>query len=368
MGSLLAAIGFDPEIRGILVVAVGAIVLFGSVWLILATNQGIRLASLISLAGFFSWMIIMGGFWWIRGIGYVGDSVSWQILDFNRADISDSSVERARNLPDPDQLQIEVEDGRLASLGYLVALEGLNSDDEDIVNAMAEFTAELDPESPDYADLSAEEFAVAQARNTLRNESTTLSQVMSVAPGLIESEIGGDLIPDLDGWIVMTTGEAGEAQTAAGDAILGSDAFEFDAQTEFKFLDAFRVGGKPKLVDVNRDNDLACTFCIDNLERGWFWIRNSARIKNPTEYAIVQLQAIDEEALIVEEGQAPRFPALDDEAPVISVVMVRELGNLRFPPAMITLGSLFIFTALAYMLHLRDLATMSRVEEFESEG
>ncbi len=367
MGSLLAAIGFDPEIRGILVVATGVIVLYGSVWMILATNQGVRLAALISFAAFFGWMSIMGGFWWIRGIGFVGDSVSWQILDFNRADISDSSVERVRDLPDPDQLQVVVEDGRMASLGYLVALEGLESEDEEIQAAVAEFTSELDPDSPDYAEFTPEQFAAAQARNTLRNESTTLSQVMSVAPELVESEIGG-IIPDLDGWIVMTTGEAGEAQTAAGDAILESDAFEFDAQTEFKFLDAFRVGGKPKLVDVNRDNDLRCTFCIDNLERGWFWIRNSARITNPTEYAIVQIQAIDDEALIVEEGQAPRFPVLDQDEPIISVVMVRELGNLRFPPAMITLGSLFIFTALVYMLHLRDLATMKRVEEFESES
>jgi len=367
VGTLLAAIGFDPEIRGILVVATGVVVLFGSVWLILATNQGIRLASLISLAAFFGWMVIMGGFWWIRGIGFVGDSVSWQILDFNRADISDSSVERARDLPDPDQLQVQVEDGRMAGLGYLVALEGLNSEDDEIARAVAEFTSELDRESPDYADLTDEEFAAAQARNTLRNESTTLSQVMSVAPDLVEEEIGG-IIPDLDGWVVMTTGEAGEAQTAAGDAILESDAFDFEAQTEFKFLDAFRVGGKPKLVDINRDNDLKCTFCVDNLERGWLWISNSARIKNPTEYAIVQIQAIDEEALIVEEGQAPRFPVLDQDEPIVSVVMVRELGNLRFPPAMITLGSLFIFTALVYMLHLRDIATMQRVEEFEAEA
>ena len=80
MTSFLAQIGFDPEIRGALVVAVGAIVLFGSVWLILATNQGVRLASLISLTAFFGWMVIMGGFWWIRGIGFVGDSVSLSLI------------------------------------------------------------------------------------------------------------------------------------------------------------------------------------------------------------------------------------------------------------------------------------------------
>ena len=162
----------------------------------------------------------------------------------------------------------------------------------------------------------------------------------------------------------MTAGEAGEAQAAAGAEILESDAFDFDAQAEFRFLDAFRTGGKPR---IDRNNDLNCTFCTDNLARGWLWITNSARILNPTEYAVVQLQAIDEEALIVEEGQAPRFPAVDEDAQIISVVLVRDLGNVRFPPAMVTLGSLLIFTALAYMLHLRDRATMRRVDEHEAE-
>ena len=82
----------------------------------------------------------------------------------------------------------------------------------------------------------------------------------------------------------------------------------------------------------------------------------------------MQLQAIDESALIVEEGQPPRFPAVDEDAQIISTVLVRDLGNLRFPPAMVTLGSLLIFTALAYMLHLRDRATMRRVDEFETKA
>ncbi len=356
MLSLLAAIGFDPEIRGILVVAVGVIVLFGSIWLILATNQGIRLASLIALAGFFGWMAIMGGFWWIRGIGFVGDSVSWQVLDFNREDIGVSSVERARDLPNPADLQ---------GLGIQVALAGLESDMEGVPEAMAEFTSELDMSDPAFAQMEAEQLNAENLRNAQRNQSTTLSQVMAVAPDFVEEAERTGLIPNLNGWVVMNTGEAGEAQSTAGAAILEKDGFHFESQGEFKFLDAFRTGGKPR---ISRDNDLNCTLCTDNLERGWLWITNSARIKNPTEYAVVQLQAIDEEALIIQEGQAPAFPAVDEDAQIISVVMVRELGNLRFPPAMVTLGSLLIFVALSYMLHERDKATMSRVNAHEAEA
>ncbi|MFT7474429.1 MAG: hypothetical protein ACI81L_001354 [Verrucomicrobiales bacterium] len=359
MLSLLAAIGFDPEIRGILVVSTGVIVLFGSIWLILATNSGIRLASLIALAAFFGWMTIMGGFWWIRGIGFVGESVSWQVLDFNRAEISQSSVERATSLPDPTDLQ---------GLGILVAQAGLVSDMDGVSEAMAEFTADLDMSDPAFAEMTADDINAQQRRNVQRNESTTLSQVMSVAPEFVEEAEATGLIPDLDGWTIMSTGEAGEAQSTAGAAILEQDGFEFDSQAEFKFLDAFRIGGKPRMSDINRDNDPDCTFCGDNLERGWLWLRNSARITSPTEYAVVQLQAIDADALVVKEGQAPQFPAVDEDAPIISIVMVRDLGNLRFPPAMIMLGSLLIFTALAYMLHLRDLATMARVDDYETEA
>lgn len=352
MLSTLAAIGFDPEIRGILVVGTGAVVLFGSVWLILATNSGIRLASLIALSAFFAWMVIMGGFWWIRGIGYVGDSVSWQVLDFNREDISQSTVEEATKLPDPESLQ---------GLGIQVAALGLEND----VEEMAEFMVELDRSSEDFSGMTDEEFEAQRQRQLLRNNSTTLSQVFSVAPDFVEQAEADGVIPNLNGWELMNTADAGEAQSTAGAAILEQDGFDFDSQAEFRFLDAFRTGGKPRL---DRDIDPDCTFCGDNLRRGWHWIANSARIFNPTEYSVIQLRAVDAQALVTEEGQAPPFPVVDEDEPVISVVMVRDLGNLRFPPAMVTLGSLLIFTALAYMLHVRDLETMKRVEEFEAEA
>ena len=362
MTSLLAQIGFDPEIRGALVVGVGAIVLFGSIWMIMATNQGPRLAALISIAAFFGWMVIMGAFWWIRGIGFVGDSVSWQVQDFNRQDISVSSVERARDLPIAEELE---------GLGILIANSGMS----DGVDAMAEFVEEFDELSEEAAQMTADEINAETLRQQQRNDSTTLSQVFSVAPDFVEQAFeNGEVptldgqtrvIPDLNGWELLSTGEAGEAQTTAGAAILEQEGFPFESQAEFRFLDAFRTGGKPRL---DRDIDRLCTFCTDNLRRGWHWIANSARIKNPTEYAVVQLQAIDKAALITREGEAPPFPSVDEDAPVISVVMVRELGNLRFPPAMLTLGSLLIFTALVYLLHFRDIATMRRVEAFENEG
>ncbi len=48
----LAGIAWDPQIRGILTVATGTVVLLGSVWLIVSTNSGTRLGTLISTAAF----------------------------------------------------------------------------------------------------------------------------------------------------------------------------------------------------------------------------------------------------------------------------------------------------------------------------
>ena len=80
MSSLLA-IGWEPEIRGILTVIIGTVALCGSVYLLLGTNMGARLGFLVSMAGLFGWMMCMGVIWMIYGIGLVGNSPSWKPAD-----------------------------------------------------------------------------------------------------------------------------------------------------------------------------------------------------------------------------------------------------------------------------------------------
>ncbi|MFK8025973.1 MAG: hypothetical protein AB8G26_18610 [Ilumatobacter sp.] len=74
----LLAIGWEPELRGLLTVVIGVVILMGSVWLILATNMGARLGFLVALAGLAGWMMLMGAVWWIYGIGLRGPDPSWQ--------------------------------------------------------------------------------------------------------------------------------------------------------------------------------------------------------------------------------------------------------------------------------------------------
>ena len=77
----LIAINWEPELRGILTVMIGTAVWMGSVYLILGTNLGARLGFQVSLAGFFGWMALMGGIWWIYGIGLKGEDASWQPVE-----------------------------------------------------------------------------------------------------------------------------------------------------------------------------------------------------------------------------------------------------------------------------------------------
>ncbi len=74
----LLAIGWEPELRGLLTVVIGVVILCGSVYMIMATNLGSRLAFLVALTGLASWMMLMGMVWWIYGIGLRGPDPSWQ--------------------------------------------------------------------------------------------------------------------------------------------------------------------------------------------------------------------------------------------------------------------------------------------------
>ena len=86
MIDLLAFLDFgglewDPHVRGFLAVLAGFVVWMGSIWLIVSSNSGVRLGTLLSLAGLFGWLAIMGSIWWIYGIGWVGDAPIWEEVE-----------------------------------------------------------------------------------------------------------------------------------------------------------------------------------------------------------------------------------------------------------------------------------------------
>ena len=171
MGALvtLAGLAWDPEIRGILVVATGFAVLMGSIWLIMATNSGVRLATLLATAALMGWMVILGSAWWMYGSGWKGDDPSWKTVDINVGDLGASGLELARMLPNSDEMPSAYE--------LVVA-----SND---AAAVAEF--DTLPTAADKPDLSADQLAVLRADRQLRNEIVTRSELAAVSRNVTDA-------------------------------------------------------------------------------------------------------------------------------------------------------------------------------------
>lgn len=86
--SNMLAIGWEPELRGILIIIISVGVLCGSIYLILGTNLGVRLGFLVAFAGLAGWMFLMGAVWWAYGIGLKGPEGSWDPVE-NRTVLQD---------------------------------------------------------------------------------------------------------------------------------------------------------------------------------------------------------------------------------------------------------------------------------------
>ena len=159
------------------------------------------------------------------------------------------------------------------------------------------------------------------------------------------AEINEQFQEDSDGWRWLPASDParGEAEATVSDQLpnCSSCAFGIEDPTDYLVLGAFEVGGKEGLpADPSR----------------WDRIRtqvvSALTIKNPERYAVVQVQKVIDQPLV--PGEAPPTPEADPDEPVISVVMLRDIGDRRFPAAMITIGSSLIFALLCWVLHQRE--------------
>jgi hypothetical protein len=291
--AVLAGIAYDPEIRGVIVTVVSGVILCGSVYLLLSTNIGARLGFQVALAGLFGWMMLLCLFWWIYGVGAVGTLPSWRVEEINVGSISEAQMEEARELV-PEDL-------------------------------------------PDAADILAENPEIAEQFEP--GDEPTLSEIAAL-PDLPEEV--ADQFEDLPGgWSVLPQTAIGDAQAAADAALIsGEGGLGFSAATDYVLLDGFTQGGKPV-----RQGD------------GWFdraanKITNSLRVLSPPKYVVIQVQTSESQA--VPAGSAPLPARPDPDEPVVSVVLVRDLGTRRLPPAVMTFlfGALFAFSCVT--LHNRD--------------
>jgi hypothetical protein len=69
-------------------------------------------------------------------------------------------------------------------------------------------------------------------------------------------------------------------------------------------------------------------------------------------WAVVEVQPVIPQE--TEPGRAPPTPVPDPSQPPVYVVMLRDLGTQRIPPALVTLGSGALFALTLFMLHRRE--------------
>jgi hypothetical protein len=98
IGIVIAALKWDPTIRGILFPTIMFLILCGSSYVILATNTGNRLSFLVSNAAFWGWMALMCIIWLIYGIGLKGKTPSWTSKEAI-VNVADAQFSKMKDLP-----------------------------------------------------------------------------------------------------------------------------------------------------------------------------------------------------------------------------------------------------------------------------
>ncbi len=314
--SVLAAIAFDPAIRGVLVVATGVVVLIGSTYLIVSTNTGFRQGFLITIAALSGWCFVMGAIWTMYGIGLRGRDPSW--------------IETEINFSRDDPVATEVVEG-------LPRTEDLPDPEEVYQRLVAE-----DPEIGERIEAAEGEGFVPES----------LTQLVTLIP-----EQKKELDEILGDWRILPESDArrGDAVAAADASLVANDAFGDQTAGSYTVLDVYFTGGKSgaEPETIPGEDDL--------LTRAWNRIITTLQLKNPPLYAAVTVQKNVPQS--VAPGEAPPPPEIDQNADIVTVVLLRNLGDRRLIPALFTTFVGLIFAVAAWMLHSRDkLAMQTRAD------
>jgi hypothetical protein len=182
------------------------------------------------------------------------------------------------------------------------------------------------------------------------------SQVDTAAAGLeqvFEAAEQSQEPPEVAGWTGMLASNRsrGEAQATVDAFLIESQEFSAGSYVP---VAAFEIGGKDK-----RPDDV-CKPRIMNADwggcpsRAWHRIKVALTPRHPAHYAAIMVQAATPASLTVRPGEAPPLKEVDPNQPLYTIIMERDLGSKRLPPALVTIGSGIIFFALAHRLHRRD--------------
>jgi hypothetical protein len=99
LDTVVAALAWDPQIKGGLIIFAAVGILCGSVYLLLATNTGARLGFLLAATGLAGWMLIMGIVWTAYGIGLKGREPHWKVLTILSGDVGKARAAALEGFP-----------------------------------------------------------------------------------------------------------------------------------------------------------------------------------------------------------------------------------------------------------------------------
>ena len=170
-------------------------------------------------------------------------------------------------------------------------------------------------------------------------EQTTVEPVAAGFPeGWKPLEVGGTVRGDAQASAAaVLAASAAESATAGGHGAEGGAEEEhegprfeapFDEPTDYLLVDAYEKGGESEL---------------------FFW--------HAPHHTVIRVAPVKE--VEVPEGAPPPKAERDPSQPVTSVVLLRDLGNVRLPPFMLFISSAVIFGALLSILHRRDKEAMA---------
>ena len=316
---LFAGLAFNPGFKGILVVATGTAVLGGSVYLLLATNMGARLGLLVAFAGLFGWLSILTLTWWIQppGNGPRGTNPSWKPVEIYVSGGGNPQTEVLASLP------------------------------AEITPTPEQIIAEHPEMLKDFPDPT----------------KASLTDIAGAFPDILAEYVTSQ---DLGGWRVTPAASAGEAQAAADVALTTNSGF-FEATTDYKKLSVFEFGGKPTRDEYCPNEEHPHNLIPDDLIcRIQYKINKVVGFKHPTHYAVVQVQQVIPQ--VTKEGEAPPIPIVDTSKPVVSVVLVRDLGNVRLLPAIYFVICFSLFVVFVLLLHYRDKTLQKNLAEAEADA
>lgn len=365
--ALIGAIAFDPTIRGVLVVVVSTTVLLGSIFMILATNSGVRVGFLVAASGFFAWMFLMGSIWVIYGIGLKGRDPAWMPTDINYSRTTDmpgvpeiAKLPAEESLPDPETLLEE----RPLIWALTLGAEGEAYEPSSLTKLKTAIQPMVTISSQNLAPIVTK--TRDQATAVLEDHPEVIAQLDEGGVALRDevrkqaSSLRDEIEKPLGGWCLLTESDPrrGEAQASADAALVAAKAFG-DTTTSASYIvkDVFFYGGKEPCNPITEES---------SLKQAWHRVSTAVEIKNPKLLAAVTVVKAKQFPLV--DGEAPPPATAEPDASTTTVAMLRNLGNKRFIPFMFTIANLIGFIIFTTILHYRDKQAMAVRAAFSGAG